>query len=105
MRPGAMKRRIEIERPSMTTDDLGGQVVTLTSLGTFWAEVSRIDGTRYLQNEATNFTRPFLITIRQNIEILESDRILFDGQVLIVASVERDYDKFRYQRITATAKK
>ena len=105
MRPGAMKRRIEIERPTMTTDDLGGQVVTLTSLGTFWAEVRRIDGTRYLQYEATNFTRPFEITIRQNIEILESDRILFDGQVLIVASVERDYDKFRYQRITATAKK
>lgn len=104
MRIGEQKRRIEIQRPTMTTDDLGGQAVTFTPLGLFWARVRRVSGNRALQNEATTFNRPFEIMLRDNIEILEKDLIIFDGMNLVVQSVEKDYDKFRYQFITATAK-
>lgn len=103
-RSGNLKRRIEIKRPSTVTDELGGQEVSYTSIGFFWAEVRRLNGSRGLENQQTTHGRPFSITIRQDIDILENDTVEFNSQVLIVSSVERDFDKFKYQTLTANAK-
>ena len=99
-----MKRRLVIQRPTTTTDELGGQAVTLTNVGEIWAQVTRLGGLRGLEYEQTANQRPFIITTRSNITILEDDQINFDGQILIISSIERDYDKFKYQTLTATAK-
>ena len=103
-RPVLMKRRIVIDRVSTVTDEMGGQTITKTQVGEFWAQVTRVGGSRGLEYEETVSERPFSIVIRSNITILEDDIVNFDGQDLIVSSVERDYDKFRYQTIIASAK-
>ena len=99
-----MKRRLVIQRPTTTTDELGGQSVTLTNVGEIWAQVTRLGGSRGLEYEQTANQRPFIITTRSNITVLEDDQINFDGQILIISSIERDYDKFKYQTLTAAAK-
>ena len=104
MRPGKLKRRLVIERPSTTTDEYGGAVVTLANVGTIWASVKRLSGQRGLDYEQTSFGRPFEIITRSDIEIKEDDQFTFNGMTLIVSSVDRDFDKFKYQTITATAK-
>lgn len=104
MRPGKLKRRITINRPTTITDEMGGAEETLTLVGNFYAEINRGGGSRSLEYEQTQFSRPFFITIRENIDILESDIITFEGKTLIVSSVDRDFDFFRYQTITATEK-
>lgn len=105
MRIGLQKRRIDIKRPTTTTDVLGGQSVTFVLVGSFWAAVRQVDGNRALQNEATTFNRPFEITLRNNIEILETDLVAFANMELVVQSVSKDWNKYRYQTIMATAKK
>ena len=104
MRPGQLKRRLVIQRPSTTTDEYGGAVVALATVGEIWASVERFGGSRGLDYEQTSFGRPFQIVTRSNIEIKEDDQFEFDGQTLIISSVTRDYDKFRYQTIIANAK-
>ena len=103
-RPGVMKRRLMIQRPTTTTDEYGGQTVTLSNVGEIWAEVTRFGGARGLDYEQASFSRPFRITTRSNVNILEDDQFTFEDMVLVVSGVDRDWDKFKYQEITATAK-
>lgn len=109
-RPGQLKRRVEIKRPTVVTDILGGAEVTENSLGFFYAGINKgkgsfaSKGSRNLENEQTAFERPYIVTMRQNIDILENDLILFESQVLVVQSIERDFDKYKYQIITAISK-
>lgn len=103
-RPGQLKRRLVIQRPSTATDEYGGQTVTLTNVGEIWAQVTRIGGGRDLDFQQTSFGRPFQIITRSSVNILEDDQFDFEGMVLVVASIERDWDKFKYQTIIANAK-
>ena len=104
MRPGELKRRLTIKRPSTAIDEYGGQTVTLTEVGTIWASVTRFGGVRGQEDAQTSFSRPFGVVTRSNIDIKEDDQMDFEDMVLVVASVDRDWDKFKYQTITATAK-
>ena len=101
MRPGKLKQRITIERPTTSTDAYGGTAVSLSSLGTFWAEVVRLGGSRALQYQELGFSRPYRITLRQNIDLLEDDKITYDSKTLVIASVETDIDRGRYQVVIA----
>ena len=100
-RPGGLKNRIEIFRPSTVVDAFGGSTVSLSSLGTFWASVDRVSGSRSLQYETTSFGRPYSIVLRQNIDIEEDDEIVFNSKTLVISSIERDDDRSRYQTIIA----
>jgi len=103
-RPGQLKRRLVIQRPSTATDEYGGQTVTLTNVGEIWAQVTRLSGSRELNELQTAFGRPFQIVTRSSVNILEDDQFDFEGMVLVVSSVDRDWDKFKYQTLIANAK-
>jgi head-tail adaptor len=103
-RPGKLKRQLEIKRPNVVPDSMGGATGSYSSLGLFWCSVTRVGGSRGLEYEQTAHQRPFRIVLRQDIDILENDTIEFDGQNLTVASVERDFDKKRFQTLIATSK-
>jgi head-tail adaptor len=103
-RPGLLKRRLVIQRPTTTIDELGGQRVVLTNVGEIWAQVTRLGGSRGLEYEQTASSRPFRVTTRSNVSILEDDQIQFEGMVLIVSTVDRDWDLYKYQTLICTAK-
>ena len=100
-RVGRLKNRIEIFRPATTTDEYGGSTVTLASLGTFWASVNRLSGSRSLQYESITFGRAFRLELRQDIDLLEDDDIVYDSKTLVIAYVERDEFKKKYQILIA----
>ena len=104
MKAGSLKKRITIQRPSVVQDDLGGNTVTLATLGTYWARVSRLGGSRGLEFEKVNHSRPFNVTIRANIDVLEDDLIIYNGQTLTIQSIETDEDKDKFKFIVTGAK-
>lgn len=104
MRPGVLKRRITVNRPITELDSLGGSTVTLSEVGSFWASVDRMSGSRSLQFESIGWNRPFDIVVREDVDIQEGDEITFNSMILVVQSIERDYDKYRYKRIVADAR-
>ena len=104
MRPGLLKRRITIERPDTSTDELGGAAATYTQIGEYYAEVRKAGGSRGLEYEQSSWSKGWLITVRNNVDVLEDDLIKFEGMTLVVASVDRDWNKFRYATITANSR-
>lgn len=92
MRSGKLKRRITIQRPTVTQDDYGGNVTTYTTLSTEWAKVTRLGGSRGLEFEKVNHSRPFNIMVRGDVDVLESDLIIYNGQTLTIQSIETDED-------------
>tara|TARA_R110000850_G_C9798724_1_gene450148 strand:+ start:412 stop:735 length:324 start_codon:yes stop_codon:yes gene_type:complete len=104
MRPGLMKRRITIERPTTTTNDLGGAETTYTQIGEYYAEVRKAGGGRGLEYEQSSWSKGYSITVRNNVDVLEDDLIKFESMTLVVSSIDRDWDKFRYATITANSR-
>ena len=101
-RPGTLKHRIEIYRTTTALDGVFGSDVTKTLVATVWGGVTRSNGNRGQEYEAANWARPFMVVMRNDIDVVEDDELVFEGRTLVVASIERDYFKKRYQVLTAT---
>ena len=99
---GRTRQRITINRPTTALDDFNGAGVSYATAGTYWAEIERMSGSRSLNQEETNFRRPYIVTVRQYADILEDDTITFNGETLIIQSIEKDVARKRYLRIVAT---
>ena len=99
---GRTRHRITITRPTTTQDDFGGASVAYATVGTYWAEVSRSAGSRGLDYQQTTFKRPYMIILRGYIDVKEDDRLTFEGQTLVIQSIERDLARKRYTTIMAT---
>ncbi len=99
---GKSKLRVTIKRPTTALDDFNGTEVTYSTVATYWAQVSRLGGSRLLNQEETTYKRPYIITIRQYADIKEDDVIELDGEMLVIQSIERDLMRKRYQKIIAT---
>ena len=104
MRSGKLKNRITIMRPTVTQDNLGGNVVTMANIGTHWAKVTRLAGARSLQYEEVNHSRPYNITLRGNIDVLENDLVIYNGETLTIQSIETDEEKGKETYIVTGAK-
>ena len=102
MRPGELKRRVNILRPTTTTDEYGGAVVTYTDLGNVWCKILTLGGSRRLQYEQSGWTKPKIITMRQDIDLLEDDIINISGIYNVINSIERDEDRYKYQVVTVS---
>ena len=101
MRAGRFKKRITVQRvTNPSQDELGGNVGDFVTIGTHWARVNRLSGSRGLEFEKVNNSRPFNITVRGDVDILEDDLIIYEGQTLTIISVETDEDftpgKFKF---------
>lgn len=104
MRPGKLKTRITINRPTMTQDEYAGNDVTLNLIGTFWAQVTRLSGSRQVQYEAIGWDRPFEVIVRSDVDVSEEDEIIVGLNTLVVQSIERDYWKDRYSRLICNSR-
>ena len=104
MRPGKLKNRVTINRPTMTQDDYGGNEVTLNLVGTFWCEVNRLTGSRATQYEAIGWDRPFEVILRSDVDVSEEDELIIGLNTLVVQSIERDYWKDKYSRLICNSR-
>ena len=87
---GELNRRIVIEKPAQTNDDLGHRLDwTGDPLATVWAKVDELSGNeafRSLQHLAIGLTR---FTIRYRTDITLICRILYSDRIYDITSITR----------------
>jgi head-tail adaptor len=103
-RIGKLKRRVEVFKPSLTLDTMGGSANVWESVGSTWAKVEEDTSNRGLEYLQARTDVPYNIEMRQDLEVKPNYKITFDGGDLIISSVRLNLDKYTYQVIRATQK-
>ena len=78
-RPGEMDKRVSIIRESRTDDGMGGSTVSETTVDTVWCHVRPRSGSEQDFADRVNGQALYLFVIRYRSDILESDRIRWEG--------------------------
>lgn len=103
MDAGKLDRRITIERATVTTDVLGGEVLTWGTLATVWAQVIPVsDGERWRAEEVAA-TATHWFRIRWGVGVMPTDRIVYEGDVYLISGV-KEIGRHDGQEITASAR-
>lgn len=92
---GRFRSRVDIiEVVQGQPDGIGGYATTQSVVGTVWANVEEVDGTRVLEgNRVTNHS-PYNITLRTGTYNLTTENILrYNGTDMTINSVRVDQDK------------
>lgn len=101
MRAGQLDQRLTIQRESNTSDGMGGDTVEWCKVQNVWANVSPASGNEkefggQLTGEYTN-----VFTIRNNKTILDSDRIVWDGDFYNIRAIAKEGGRKLYLVIAA----
>jgi len=91
-RVGELDQRISITRESLTTDSMGGSVVAVNVLVSAYAKVIAKGGSERHKDDQIEAPAKYLFTIRNrtDIEILEKDRINWEGAEYNISFVARE---------------
>ena len=79
-RAGELDQRITIKRETLTTDNMGGSTTTDTDVASVWAHVRPRSGRELGIHDKVEAPAMYLFVIRYRSDLLENDRIVWDGQ-------------------------
>ena len=78
-RAGNLDQRIKFLRYTSVSDGMGGDTLTKTELGECWASVKPKSGGERLEGDRVDAQAGVLFVVRYRNDILESDRIEWQG--------------------------
>lgn len=105
MRIGRLDRRVSIQRVTYTTSDLGVRTATWVEIGKRWARVDNRGGKEADINDSSYPTRTTDFTIRYDAGIGPDDRVVWDGRVYEIESVEEiHYSRDRWMKLRSVLK-
>jgi len=87
MRIGDLSRRIELQSPVETSDNMGGFTVSWNSEGIVWAAVWPVSATERIQANAPTMVISHRIRIRYRSDIKPDWRLKFGNRYLSVVSI------------------
>ena len=104
---GDLRRRITIQRPSVTMDSYGQPVTTWTDVATVWAAIEPATGRELLAAQAMNLEQPTTITIRwQSVfsspKAMAAMRAVYNGRIYNIHSAENPDERNVLVKLTAT---
>jgi len=104
MTPGALDRRVRIERFEAVTDALGGAVKDRQPVKTVWASYRAIsDGERWRSGQVENqSTARFVMRKKEVPDLTTLDRLVFDGEVYVITG-RKELGRGQWWEITAGA--
>lgn len=76
MQAGELDQRISFQRASEVRDDAGGSDTTWSEFARRWAKVVPMKGRERQNAQREEAVADYVITIRDDIDLLESDRIV-----------------------------
>lgn len=79
-RPGDLDQLIEIERFTSADDGEGGEIITWAKINEIWAKVVDLSGAEKTEFERVQGQTKYLFTVRYPVDIIDADRILWDGE-------------------------
>lgn len=100
MHPGALDQSITIERRTETADGGGGIVRGWEALATVWAAVKAKASREGMDEGRMAAVFAVMFTIR-NRDVIETDRILWNGEVYNIRGVLRQGSRAMYVTIEA----
>lgn len=80
MRAGALDRRIDLQHRALAVSDANGQrKASFTTYDTVWAEKRDQRAREFFAAQGTNVEKATRFLIRWRSDVLQTDRIVFDG--------------------------
>ena len=101
MRPGELNQRITIERKTRTPDGGGGYTETWTETAEVWALVRPMSGQERSHAQQAQTRANYLIVVRSGLDVLETDRIVWQGYRLNIRFIKRRGPRPLYLEIEA----
>jgi SPP1 family predicted phage head-tail adaptor len=98
---GELDKRITIRRETRTADRIGGYDITLSTVATVWAHVRPKAGTESIRADRVEAKNMVLFVIRWRDDVLESDRITWDGVDYNIRAILRRGGRKLYLEIEA----
>lgn len=96
---GDLRTRITFQKPTLTQDDGGAQVVSwanVPSNPTVYARWINAHGAEVVGSDALRSVQRALVTVRHREDILATCRVLKDGQAWNILSIDPVQGKNRY---------
>ena len=100
-RPGELDQRIVIERFANVSDGMGGNTVTWSTQFTLWALVRPLSGRENTDFERVQGEASYLFVVRYPIDILDADRILWEGDYYNIRVRKQPKGRDLYMQIEA----
>jgi SPP1 family predicted phage head-tail adaptor len=94
MKIGDLKRRMELQAPTDSMDDLGQPVRTWSTYATIWAQISPISVAEGLFGSQLKGLETHSILIRWRDDVRINHRMLYEGRIFLISSV-RNLDENR----------
>jgi SPP1 family predicted phage head-tail adaptor len=102
MNPGNLDQLITIKRETRTTDGMGGDTVALVDVAAnLWAHVRPRTGRELAKHDRVEAPAMYLFKIRNRSDILDSDRIVWNGATYNIRAVLTEGTRDMYLEINA----
>ena len=101
---GAMRHKVEIQKPVDVSDALGGRSTTWTKVVKVWAAVAPSGSQESLINDQQQHVTSHTVTIRHRTDVLPKWRILFRTRELEIDSVHNNNERDRFLNLTCLEK-
>lgn len=100
-RPGELDQRVEFYRAVSAPDGMGGTTETLELITKRWALVRPMSGNETKNFDTVNAETMYLFVVRYPLDILDSDRILWDGEYYNIRARKKPTGRTLYMQIEA----
>jgi SPP1 family predicted phage head-tail adaptor len=101
---GALDERIIVRRESLVNDGMGGSAVSVSDLGTFYANVTAMSGRERDMANQTENPRNYRFKVRRSsatAAILESDKIVWRNKTMNIRFIADEGLREKYMEIEA----
>lgn len=101
---GKLDQRITITRQVLVSDNMGGNTVTWSTIGSLWAAVAPMSGRERDMANQTESPRNYRFTVRRtaaSLNILAKDRITWGSKVMNVRFIADAGNRAQYLTIEA----
>lgn len=99
--PGELDQRVKIMRQVLTPDGYGGNAKTWTEIAEVWAKVMPVSGGEVTDYERVNAEARYLFVIRYPQDVIDSDRLDWDGEGYNIRVRKKPKGRDLYMRIEA----
>lgn len=100
-RPGELDQRIKIMRQTETPDGYGGNTIAWVEQFEIWAKVRPLSGSELTDYDRVNAEAKYIFIIRYPINVLDSDRIDWDGEGYNIRVRKKPTGRSLYMQIEA----
>lgn len=79
-RPGELDQRVSVQRETLISDGLGGDILSWVNQGYYWCHVRPMSARESVDFDQRHAQAEYLFVFRNGISILDTDRIDWEGE-------------------------